>query len=227
MQRYRERFEAQPPALALLQRALAAYGYDVDDTGEHDARTQLALRAFQMHFRPSDWSGQPDTETAAIVFALLEKYRPRSLDALTDPASERGVSRELARQRAATVSGLTTRSTSSFPSSRTRTSTGAPSSRSTCSTTPRRWRSTSPAAPTGSAPSRATANPLPGRAEREHVVIPATALTRGRNEIEIEFVAGSAALNRNPNYLYSLFVPDRARTAFRSSINQTSRPHST
>ena len=82
--RYRERFESQPPALALLQRGLAAYGYDVDDTGEHDARTQLALRAFQMHFRPSDWSGQPDAETAAIVFALLEKYRPRSLDALLE-----------------------------------------------------------------------------------------------------------------------------------------------
>ena len=52
------------------------------------------------------------------------------------------------------------------------------------------------------------------RFEREHIVIPAPSLTRGRNEIEIEFVAGSAALNRNPDYLYSLFVPDRARTAF-------------
>ena len=82
--RYRERFEAQPPAIALLQRGLAAYGYDVDDTGEYDARTRLALRAFQMHFRPSDWSGQPDAETAAIVFALLEKYRPQSLDALIE-----------------------------------------------------------------------------------------------------------------------------------------------
>ena len=52
------------------------------------------------------------------------------------------------------------------------------------------------------------------RFEREHIVIPAAALTRGRNEVEIEFVAGSASLNRNPDYLYSLFVPDRARTAF-------------
>ena len=52
------------------------------------------------------------------------------------------------------------------------------------------------------------------RVESEHIVIPADALAQGRNEIEIEFVAGSAALNRNPDYLYSLFVPDRARTAF-------------
>ena len=82
--RYRERFEAQPPALALLQRGLAAYGYDVDDTGEQDERTRQAMRAFQMHFRPSDWSGQPDAETAAIVFALLERYRPESLAALLE-----------------------------------------------------------------------------------------------------------------------------------------------
>ena len=34
-----------------------------------------------MHFS-ADWSGQPDAETAAIVFALLEKYEPESLDAL-------------------------------------------------------------------------------------------------------------------------------------------------
>ncbi len=52
------------------------------------------------------------------------------------------------------------------------------------------------------------------RVEREHIVIPAAALEPGRNEIEIDFAAGSQALNRNPGYLYSLFVPDRARTAF-------------
>ena len=84
--RYRQRFEAQPPTLALLQRGLKAYGYDVDDTGEHDPRTQVALRAFQMHFRPMDWSGLPDAETAAILFALLEKYRPRALTRLLNPS---------------------------------------------------------------------------------------------------------------------------------------------
>ena len=48
----------------------------------------------------------------------------------------------------------------------------------------------------------------------EHVVIPAQELVTGRNEIRIEFTAGSSSLNRNPEFLYSLFVPDRARTAF-------------
>jgi aminopeptidase N len=48
----------------------------------------------------------------------------------------------------------------------------------------------------------------------EHVVIPVEALIKGRNEIRIDFTAGSSSLNRNPEYLYTLFVPDRARTAF-------------
>ena len=214
VQRYRERFEARPPALALLQRALAAYGYDVDDTGEHDARTQLALRAFQMHFRPSDWSGQPDTETAAIVFALLEKYRPRSLDALTDPASEPGVSRELARQRAATVSGLHYELDFVIPEQPDADIDGrvVVAFDLLDDTTALALDFTGGADRIRGVSSNG--EPAAWRAEREHIVIPATALTRGRNEVEIEFVAGSAALNRNPDYLYSLFVPDRARTAF-------------
>ncbi len=79
---YRERFEAEQPDLVLLQRGLNAYGYDIEDTGEYDRQTRVVLRAFQMHFRPSDWSAQPDAETAAIVFALLEKYRPAALAVL-------------------------------------------------------------------------------------------------------------------------------------------------
>ena len=48
----------------------------------------------------------------------------------------------------------------------------------------------------------------------EHLVIPAEALKAGVNEVEIVFIAGDSSLNRNPEYLHTLFVPDRARTAF-------------
>jgi aminopeptidase N len=48
----------------------------------------------------------------------------------------------------------------------------------------------------------------------DHLVIPAAELREGRNEIAIDFVAGDAALNRNPDFLYSLFVPARAHLAF-------------
>lgn len=50
--------------------------------------------------------------------------------------------------------------------------------------------------------------------QNEHLFIPAAALKAGINNVEIEFIAGDGALNRNDDYLYTLFVPDRARTCF-------------
>lgn len=49
---------------------------------------------------------------------------------------------------------------------------------------------------------------------QEHLVIPAVALVVGDNLVEVAFTAGGSSLNRNPDYLHTLFVPDRARTAF-------------
>ncbi len=49
--------------------------------------------------------------------------------------------------------------------------------------------------------------------ENEHLVIPGNYLKEGENSIEIDFIMGEGALNRNSKYLYSLFVPDRARTS--------------
>ncbi|MCE7039578.1 M1 family aminopeptidase [Dyadobacter sp. CY312] len=48
----------------------------------------------------------------------------------------------------------------------------------------------------------------------EHIVIEPSDLEKGRNEVEIEFVAGDMSLNRSEEYLYTLFVPDRASTCF-------------
>ena len=50
--------------------------------------------------------------------------------------------------------------------------------------------------------------------EAEHLIIPAERLQPGTNTVRINFVAGDTSLNRNPDYVYTLFVPDRARTAF-------------
>jgi aminopeptidase N len=47
-----------------------------------------------------------------------------------------------------------------------------------------------------------------------HIVIPAAATAAGGNEIAIEFTAGDEALNRNDEFLYTLFVPARAQLAF-------------
>jgi aminopeptidase N len=50
--------------------------------------------------------------------------------------------------------------------------------------------------------------------QQEHIIIPARSLLRGSNKITIDFIAGDASLNRNDDFLYALFVPDRARMAF-------------
>ena len=46
-----------------------------------------------------------------------------------------------------------------------------------------------------------------------HVVVPRGALTAGENVIEMAFIAGDEALNRNDEFLYTLFVPARASLA--------------
>ena len=47
-----------------------------------------------------------------------------------------------------------------------------------------------------------------------HLVVPAEQTRAGANEIEIEFVSGDEALNRDDEFLYTLFVPSRAQLAF-------------
>ncbi|TSJ37229.1 aminopeptidase [Mucilaginibacter corticis] len=56
--------------------------------------------------------------------------------------------------------------------------------------------------------------PITVRLEQEHLIIDAKYLQTGTNKICIQFIAGNASLNRNTDYLYALFVPDRARNVF-------------
>ena len=50
--------------------------------------------------------------------------------------------------------------------------------------------------------------------DNEHLIIDKAFLQQGSNSIKIDFIAGNGALNRRDDYLYTLFVPDRARTVF-------------
>lgn len=47
-----------------------------------------------------------------------------------------------------------------------------------------------------------------------HIIIPRNSLTRGDQQLRIRFIAGDLSLNRNPDFLYTLLVPDRASTVF-------------
>jgi aminopeptidase N len=49
--------------------------------------------------------------------------------------------------------------------------------------------------------------------KNEHIVIPSKYLGK-TNTIEFDFTAGSLSLNRHDDYLFTLFVPDRASTCF-------------
>jgi len=80
--RYWERFLKEPLPLLNIQKALVAYGYGLDANGEDDEHFRNVLRAFQLHFRPYRVTREVDTETAAILFALIEKYYPEQLDEL-------------------------------------------------------------------------------------------------------------------------------------------------
>lgn len=78
--RYWHQFSAGLPDIADIQAALGTYGYRIDVTGVYDVQTQFAVRAFQMHFRPSGYTGTIDAETVAILYALIDKYRAPDAD---------------------------------------------------------------------------------------------------------------------------------------------------
>ena len=57
-----------------VQRELNKFGYGISITGSWDKQTKNVIKAFQHHFRPSNYSGEMDVETFAILKALNEKY---------------------------------------------------------------------------------------------------------------------------------------------------------
>jgi aminopeptidase N len=59
----------------------------------------------------------------------------------------------------------------------------------------------------------ANGHELAPRIQNGHIVLPARTLVAGDNTVEIDFVAGDDSLNRNDDYLYTLFVPARASLA--------------
>jgi len=61
---------------------------------------------------------------------------------------------------------------------------------------------------------RANGQAVALRSEHGHLIVPAESLKQGENIVEIAFTAGDEALNRNDEFLYSLFVPARASQAF-------------
>ncbi|MEE8585377.1 MAG: M1 family aminopeptidase, partial [Acidobacteriota bacterium] len=60
---------------------------------------------------------------------------------------------------------------------------------------------------------RVADQPVGYQTPKGHIVVAASDLRQGENSVRVEFQAGDSSLNRNPEYLYTLFVPDRASSA--------------
>jgi len=58
------------PPLKVIQEKLRRAGYAVPATGALDTATRRVVSAFQMHYRPARYDGEPDAETLAILDAL-------------------------------------------------------------------------------------------------------------------------------------------------------------
>ena len=67
----------QPVDTAKLLEKLARYGYPVSE-GMTPHQQRRVIAAFQMHFRQSDYRGNADAESEAIIDALLAQYPPSS-----------------------------------------------------------------------------------------------------------------------------------------------------
>lgn len=61
---------AEGPAVAALQKTLAAYGYGVAPDGVYGPQTQAVVSAFQRHFRPQNIDGAADAQTQSLIYAL-------------------------------------------------------------------------------------------------------------------------------------------------------------
>lgn len=65
----RHEFEAALPDLAWFQARLAEYGFAALQSGELDAMTRAEIATFQMKYRPANFDGLLDAETAALLYA--------------------------------------------------------------------------------------------------------------------------------------------------------------
>ena len=125
---------------------------------------------------------------------------------------DEGVSWTLAEHRAATLSGLRYRYHLRIPRARNAPVTGTVEIRFTWSD-PRGLDVVldfkDPSQRVGAV--RANGAAVDWAARHDHVVVPAAALRPDdENRVELDFEAGDEALNRNDDFLYTLFVPDRA-----------------
>jgi len=74
---YKTVFNRNMPAQSDILKKMQVYGYNTSGATTANGYKML-VRAFQLHFRQSKYDGVMDAETAAILYALVDKYFPAS-----------------------------------------------------------------------------------------------------------------------------------------------------
>lgn len=174
-----------------------------------------------LHKCNSDPESMPNTKklmpksAAFLLFLLfLTACAESDFAGTADIAVLPGVTRELAEYRAATLSDIHYALALTIPASKSEAIDGVVKILFTRADAAEELQLDFRENPSNIRTVRVNGNDIVAQIESEHIVLPANALRAGTNEVEISFVAGDSSLNRNPDYLYTLFVPDRARTAF-------------
>ncbi len=63
-------FALKLPSIGWFQQQLVTLGYAAPQSGELDVATRQVLAAFQLHYRPTRFDGEPDAQTAALLLTL-------------------------------------------------------------------------------------------------------------------------------------------------------------
>ena len=149
----------------------------------------------------------------AVIALMAILSAPPQIPVKTDP--DLGVSEALARERSARISNLRYDLAFMVPVERAQPVTGRALIRFTLSTT------AEPLLldyqPDRSGILRAVEANGTKTAVRQvngHIIVPAESLREGDNSLELDFNAGNVPLNRNDEFLYTIFVPARAHLAF-------------
>jgi aminopeptidase N len=141
---------------------------------------------------------------------MLSLLLTAALGAMTPENPGRGVSETLARQRAAAISDVRYELAFTIPESRNAPIDGHEVIRFSLN------RPQAIVLDFTGRPTRVVVNDavVAATVSNGHITIPAAATRAGDNMVALEFSAGDAALNRNDEFLYTLFVPARAHLAF-------------
>ena len=154
----------------------------------------------------------PRTAWLLALLALIVAVHSGCSTPVPDPVP--GVSRSLAEERATSIQQLRYHLTFDIPESAAAPIAGTVTLRFVTSDVSRPLVLDFAAAPDQVTSVKVAAKDSKYQLVNGHIVIPPDALLAGENIVEIAFRAGDGPLNRNPDFLYTIFVPARAREAF-------------